>query len=96
MHESVAPEVYPATVDKAGRILLPVELRRPMNIDHKSDLSWVRDETGLHLKTFGETLADIQEYFMSLSPPENVWSEELIAERKRESAIEATKDAANE
>lgn len=81
-------EIYPASVDKSGRILLPIELRRPMNIDHESSLSWVKDESGLRLRTYEETIAEIQAYFMSVSPPEDVWSESLIAERKREAAIE--------
>jgi len=81
-------EIYPASIDKSGRILLPVELRRPMNINHESDLSWVKDESGLRLRTYKETIVEIQSYFMSLSPAEDVWSEELIAERKREAAIE--------
>lgn len=89
MHEQIATqEIYPASVDKSGRILLPIELRRPMNIDHESELSWVKDETGLRLKTYEETIAEIQEYFMSLAPPEDVWSEKLIAGRKREAEIE--------
>ncbi len=97
MEESFAnQEIYPATVDKSGRVLLPVELRRPMNIDHESNLTWVKDETGLHLRTFDETMAEIQDYFMALSPPENVWSEKLIAERKRETATEALKDSVDD
>lgn len=94
MHESfTTPEVYPATVDKAGRILLPIELRGPMNIDHESHLSWVKDEHGLRLKTYKETIAEIQAHYKTLSPPEDVWSEDLIAERKREAAIENAKEA---
>jgi len=82
------PEVYPATVDKSGRVLLPIELRGPLNIDHESNLSWVRDADGLRLKTYEDTIAEIQTYFQSLSPAEDVWSEDLVALRKREAATE--------
>ncbi len=87
------PEVFPASMDSAGRVLIPIELRRPMALSQDSELSWVRDENGLHLKSFKEIIAEIQEYYLSLSPPEDVWSEELIAERKREAKIEAEKEA---
>lgn len=93
---SSSPEIYPATVDKSGRVQLPIELRRPLSIDHESQLSWVKDETGLRLQTYEETIADIQHYFKSLSPPEDVWSETLIAERKQEAAAEAAKAIDNE
>lgn len=82
------PEVYPATIDKSGRVTLPAELRRPLNIDQDTELSWVKDESGLRLRTFEESIREIQDYFMSRSPPEDVWSETLIAERKQEAAKE--------
>lgn len=91
--ESSNQEVFPASIDAAGRVLIPIELRRPMEITQDSELSWVRDENGLHLKSFKEIIADIQEYYMALSPPEDVWSETLIAERKREAKIEAEKES---
>lgn len=97
MQESInTPEVYPATIDKSGRVLLPIELRRPLNIDHESQLSWVRDADGLRLKTYEETIAEIQTYFKSLAPPEDVWSEGLIAERKSQAAIEYAKEMKGE
>lgn len=81
-----APKVYPATIDKSGRVTLPAELRRPLNIDQDTELSWVKDESGLRLRTFEESIREIQDYFISRSPPEDVWSETLIAERKQEAA----------
>ena len=37
---------------------------------------------------FDATIAQIQEQFMSLAPPEEVWSEELIQQRRLEAQME--------
>lgn len=89
-------QIYPASIDQSGRILLPVELRRPMNIDQHSQLSWVKDETGLRLTTFDEAIAEIQSYFQSVSPVDDVWTESLYAQRRHEASLETTDVSAHD
>ena len=79
---------YPASMDASWRITLPAELRHPMNIDRGTRLAWVKDADGIRLQTYEETIAEIQKYFISLSPSEDIWSEDLMAQRKRDAATE--------
>ena len=78
-------KVWNAKVDSSGRVLLPAELRHAMHVHPDTTLQWIMDDNGLHLKSFEESLSEIQNYFRSLSPAEEIWSEELIAERRSES-----------
>lgn len=78
--------VWSATVDSSGRVLLPAELRHAMHAKVGTPLLWVKDERGLHLKSFEESLAEIQDYYQSLSPAEDIWTEALIQQRHAEAA----------
>lgn len=80
--------VWHQALDTSGRILIPVELRRELEIEPGSQLIWTRGENGLELRTYQQSIEEIQDYFTSLSPPDKVWSDELIAERRREAARE--------
>ncbi|MFO0942330.1 MAG: hypothetical protein U0930_16450 [Pirellulales bacterium] len=42
----------------------------------------------LHIKTFEQTLAEVQNYYLILSPSEEIWSEELLAQRRYEAERE--------
>lgn len=83
-----AEKVWHGKVDSSGRILIPTELREKLNAEAGTRLVWSLGESGLSLMTYDQTIRQIQSYFQSLSPPEDVWSETLIAERKRQAAIE--------
>lgn len=89
MQEKIEPaNVWQATVDTSGRVLLPKELRRAMNVEPGISLIWIRDEDGVHLKSFEQSLAEIQDYYQELSPDDVVWSDELIQRRRQEVADE--------
>lgn len=79
---------WKATMDASGRVLLPAELRKKIGATPGSDLTWVHSEDGLKLQTLDAILKDVREHFCSLGSPEEIWSEELIAERKIEAARE--------
>ena len=51
-------------------------------------LVWTKSEDGLRLQNSDELLSSIQEYFLSLAPADEIWSEELIEERADEAARE--------
>ena len=80
--------VWQATVDTSGRVLLPKELRRAMDVEPGVSLIWIRDENGVHLKSFEQSLAELQNYYQELSPQDVVWSDELIQQRRVEAAHE--------
>lgn len=90
MHEQEdeASLVWHQALDTSGRILIPVELRRELEIEPGSQLIWTRGENGLELRTYQQSIDEIQDYFTSLSRSDKVWSDELIAERRREAARE--------
>lgn len=77
-------KVWKASIDQSGRVLIPADLRQSIAIKPGQDLLWVKDSSGLHLKSFEDSLAEIQAYYQSLSPTNVVWSEELLAQRRAE------------
>lgn len=78
------PASWVATMDGSGRVLLPAELRNEMKVEAGTQLVWIKDEHGLHLKSFEESLAEIQSYYQSLSPAEDGWTDALLKERRAE------------
>ena len=81
-------KIWNAKIDSSGRVLLPAELRQSLGVKEGDQLLLIKDSKGLHLKSFEESLAEIQDYFRSLAPASELWSEEIMAERRREAAHE--------
>ncbi len=85
MHQSPESyDVWPAVLDSSGRVLLPAELRKQLNATRGANFLWVKTPQGVTLKTFEQSLSEIQSYYQNLSPASDVWSEELLARRKLE------------
>lgn len=80
--------VWHGTVDSSGRILIPVELRKELAAEAGTPLVWSRDGDGLSLTTYEETIRRIQAVYKAISPPDDIWSQTLLAERKSEAAAE--------
>jgi AbrB family transcriptional regulator, stage V sporulation protein T len=81
---------YTAKVDSAGRVLIPAELRHQLGIRPGGTLSMIPGTSGrLVLEPRASVVKEAQEYFRSLGPTHEVWSDELIAERRREARREA-------
>lgn len=76
--------IWQTTVDGSGRVLVPAHLRHELHASKGTTLLWVRNDEGIHLKTFEQSLSEIQSYYGRLSPKEDVWSEEIIARRRSE------------
>ena len=88
MQESNENEIWQASLDASGRVLLPAELRHAMQVEPGSRLIWVKDEAGLHLRSFEDSLKAIQAYYQHRAPEDVVWSEELIKRRREEAEHE--------
>ena len=88
MEISGTEPVWHTKVDQSGRVLLPVELREAMHAVPGTELVWTRTEDGIRLRNLDELIEHIQDYFVSLSPADELWSEELIQQRRDEAARE--------
>ena len=76
------------TVDGSGRILLPAEIRKELDLTKGSTLILnVRDD-GLMLTTRAQAIQRAQEFCARLKPKKMLASEELIRDRRREARRE--------
>ena len=75
-------------VGASGRILLPRELREELEVQQGDSLVWVKSDQGLILKPLQDVVKDIQDYFQQFGSPDELWSEELITQRREEAARE--------
>jgi AbrB family looped-hinge helix DNA binding protein len=81
-------KVVTVKLDGSGRILLPAKLRKQLHLRQGSELIVQMGKESLLLKTRSQALRRAQEYFSALRPKNELWSEELIKERRREARRE--------
>ncbi|SPE38923.1 hypothetical protein SBA6_970018 [Candidatus Sulfopaludibacter sp. SbA6] len=80
---------YKSKVDSAGRVLIPAPLREKLGVQPGATVSITEGRGGrIVLESRMAALREAQEYFCSLAPPTEVWSDELIAERREEARRE--------
>jgi AbrB family looped-hinge helix DNA binding protein len=77
-------QVYNLKVDASGRIVLPSQTRERLNIAGGDTVTIVEDESGVHLKTRDQLLAEAQAYFASFVPRGVLLSEEVLQDRRSE------------
>ena len=75
-------------VDGSGRILLPAKVRKEFELGRGSELIMRFGRESLVLKTRAQGLREAQEHFSRLRGKGELWSEELIKERRREARRE--------
>jgi AbrB family looped-hinge helix DNA binding protein len=81
---------YRAKVDSAGRVLIPATLREKLRVQPGAAVSLVEGRGGrIVLESRVAAVREAQEYFCSLAPADELWSEQLIAERREETRREA-------
>ncbi|MBX7074049.1 MAG: AbrB/MazE/SpoVT family DNA-binding domain-containing protein [Pirellulales bacterium] len=76
--------IYHAKIDASGRLVIPAEARERHHINEGDTVVVVDDERGLHLKSLDQALAEAQDYFATLAPPERILSDEINADRRTE------------
>ena len=81
-------KTWHTSVDKSGRVLLPAPLRRALHANPGTELIWTMTDDVLRLQPFDKLLSSIQNYFRSLAAEDEVWSDELLAERRKEAVDE--------
>lgn len=71
-------------VDRHGRVIIPVEIRRELNLKPGERLSLVVKDGEIRMQTLDEAIRRLQEYVRSLPSGKASLVDELIAERRRE------------
>lgn len=79
---------YKGKVDSAGRVLIPVELREKMDVKPGATVTITAGRGRIVVEARSAAVRAAQKYFRALAPESEVWSEELIAERRREARRE--------
>ncbi|HVA65200.1 MAG TPA: AbrB/MazE/SpoVT family DNA-binding domain-containing protein [Terriglobales bacterium] len=84
-----APERHTAQVDATGRLLIPAALRRQCGLAPGTAVTLVAGGEGeLVVQSRQAAVREAQAYFQRLRRPGQRWSDELIAERRREARRE--------
>ena len=80
---------YKSKVDSAGRVLIPAPLRQKLGLQPGATVSITEARSGrIVLESRMAAVRQAQEYFCSIAPPTEVWSDQLIAERRQEARRE--------
>jgi AbrB family looped-hinge helix DNA binding protein len=77
-------QTYHLKVDSSGRIVLPAEARARNHIAEGDTVVVVEDDSGLHVKTRDQIVAEAQAYFASFVPRDVLLSEEILQDRRSE------------
>jgi AbrB family looped-hinge helix DNA binding protein len=77
-------QVYNLKVDASGRIAIPSEARERRHISTGDTVVVIEDDSGLHIKTRDQLLAEIQAEFARKVPRGVLLSDEINEERRSE------------
>ena len=81
---------YRARLDSAGRVLIPAPLREKLGVQPGAMVSITQGRSGrIVLESRLAAVRQAQEYFCGIAPPTELWSEQLIAERRQEARRDA-------
>jgi AbrB family looped-hinge helix DNA binding protein len=82
-----------AKIDKFGRILVPQKLRLDLNLKPGSEVVFSYDERShkVELSTRQQAFKEAQAEFSAYNPKGELWSEELLEDRRREMESEKLK-----
>ena len=76
------------TVDKAGRIVLPADIRKSLAIESGDRLTLTVEESGIRLQTRERAIQRAQAMMRKHNPSKVSMVDELIEERRAEAATE--------
>ena len=84
-----APAVFQLIMGERGRLVLPVEIRERLNISTGDPLALMLEADGtVSLKTRKVAIQNLRGMFRHLATPGRLASDDLIAEGRREAAME--------
>lgn len=79
---------FVARIDRVGRVVIPAPLRRRLGLVEGSQVILTCQQDALVMRTRRHGIAAAQKYFTKLSPAEELWSEDLIRDRRQEAQRE--------
>ena len=80
---------YKAKMDGAGRVLIPAEIRTRLGMKPGATVTITEGPSGrIVLEPAMALLREAQDYFRSIAPASVLWSDELVAERRKEARRE--------
>lgn len=82
------PTSYHGRIDTAGRVTIPADLRRRQGMRVGEEVVLVPGDRGLEIRTYAQIASDAQDLFCRAAPASRVLSEELIADRRRDAALD--------
>jgi AbrB family looped-hinge helix DNA binding protein len=77
-------QVYNLKVDASGRIVLPADARHRNRIAEGDTVVIIDDDSGLHVTTRDQLLAEVQALFAKQVPRGVLLSDEINADRRSE------------
>lgn len=93
MSQDASESYGAAKLDRTGRLVIPQSLRSKKGLQAGDELVFGIDEQGrIVISTFEEAIKAIQDAFCQLVPHDVSLVDELIAERRREAAMEENED----
>ncbi|MFO0835778.1 MAG: AbrB/MazE/SpoVT family DNA-binding domain-containing protein [Phycisphaerales bacterium] len=82
------PTSYRGRIDTAGRVTIPADLRRRQGLCTGDDVVLVPRAHGLEIRNYSQVLKEAQDVFCGAAPASRVLSDELIAERRSDAALD--------
>ena len=82
------PGSYHVRIDPAGRLTIPADLRQRQGLHSGDEVVLVSHARGLEIKTYEQAAREAQELFCRAAPKSRMLSDELIAERRRDAALD--------
>ena len=80
---------YKARIDDTGRVLIPAEIRKRLGMQPGATVTITEGPSGrIVLEPAMALLREAQDYFRSIAPASVLWSDQLIAERRKEARRE--------
>ena len=80
---------FDVKLDKAGRLMFPVKLRRELGLDHNSRLVVRLEDGGLRVETREVALRRLQDYLRKFKRPGESVVDEFLTERREEARRES-------
>lgn len=88
-HTANPPTVVHSKLGAGRRVAIPAELCQQYQLNPGDPVVLESSENGITIRSYADVLREIQEYFRDDAPRDTLLSDELIAERRREAAMES-------
>jgi AbrB family looped-hinge helix DNA binding protein len=77
-------QLFRGKVTDAGRVVIPVELRKAFGLGEGDEVLFSRDDRGIRITPVSLAIEEAQDFFSSLAPAEVVTSHDVPGEGHRQ------------